>query len=201
MNLNCFTRPNKPMLCKRPNFDIVAPVININAPKLLTVDAGTECHTTPDDVAARMAEYLEYQAPTLHTAGSTLLEPQAGTGQLVQALVDSGVEVWRINTIEKHSGLVDHLNNRFEGLNVNHGDFLTDYKEFTEEYDRVISNPPFSKVIAHVQQAVNCLKPNGIGIFLVPMSYKKIDHEVLEELHSDTFLNCKVFTKIIKITR
>lgn len=203
MNLNCFARPNKPLTCKRPNFDIKVPIVDIHAPKLLKVDSSTECHTTPDHVADLMVSYLEYEPPTIDKAGSTILEPHAGTGQLVQALLNADIESWRINTIEKHNKLVDHMAERFKGLSVNfnQGDFLTDYNEFAGEYNRIICNPPFKQIIKHIDQVYKCLKVGGVAICLVPSTYKKIDHEVLEELDSNTFSYAKVNTKIIRITK
>jgi len=210
MNINCFTRPNKPLVCKRPNFDIKIPLVEIEAPKLLTVDAGTECHTTPDHVADLMVSYLNYEHATLNTASMGVLEPHAGTGQLVAAMLRAGIMGGFINTVELHYKLVEHMRGRFEGtsVNLNQGDFLTDYKIFEysprEEYSgeqRIICNPPFKKIIAHMDQVYKCLRPEGVAICLVPITYKKIDHEVLETLDSDTFAHAKVNTKIIKIVR
>ena len=203
MNINCFSRPNKPLTCKRPNFDIKAPIVNVQAPKLLTIDRGTECHTTPDHVADLMVSYLEYEQATINTASSNVLEPSAGTGQIVNALLNSGIMSGSINTIEKHYKLVEYMRNRFADnfVNINQGDFLTDYNEFNNEYDRVICNPPFKQIIKHIDQVYKCLKVGGLAVCLVPMSYKKIDHEVLEILPNDTFSYCKVNTKIIKISK
>lgn len=210
MNLNCFARPNKPLVCKRPNFDIKIPLVDINAPKLLTVDAGTECHTTPDHVADLMVSYLDYKHASPGRAAMGVLEPHAGTGQLVNALLKSCIRGSCINTVELHYKLVEHMQGRFKGtfVNLNQGDFLTDYKEFEysprEEYSgeqRIICNPPFKKIIAHMDQVYKCLRPGGFAICLVPITYKKIDHEVLETLDSDIFAHAKVNTKIIKIVR
>lgn len=210
MNTNCFTRPNKPLICKLPNFDIKAPVIDIKAVKLLTVDSSTECHTTPDSVADLMVSYLNYEKATVNKSGSSILEPSAGTGQLVNALLKADIMSGCINTIEKHYKLVECLQDRFVDnfVNINHGDFLTDYREFEQSlrdqysgYDRIICNPPFKKIVAHIDQVYKCLKIGGVAVCLVPVTYKKIDHEVLDTLSNDTFLNCKVNTKIIRIIK
>ncbi len=210
MNTNCFTRPNKPFICKRPNFDVKVPIVDMQAPKLLTVDAGTECHTTPDHIADLMVSYLDYKHATIDTAADGVLEPHAGTGQLVAAMLRAGVKGSSINTVELHYKLVEHMQDRFKDtfVNLNQGDFLTDYKEFEynphDEYSgeqRIICNPPFKKIIAHIDQVYKCLRPGGFAICLVPITYKKIDHEVLETLDKDTFAHAKVNTKIIKIVR
>ena len=210
MNINCFTRPNKPLTCKLPNFNIKTPLVLIETPKLLTVDRDTECHTTPDHIADLMVSYLDYEAPTVNNAGSSILEPHAGTGQLVNALLKADIMSGCINTIEKHYKLVECLTERFKDnfVNINHGDFLTDYSMFEQSkhdeysgYDRIICNPPFKKIIAHIDQVHKCLKVGGSAVCLVPINYKKIEHEVLEILPSDTFSYCKVNTKIIRIIK
>lgn len=64
----------------RKEIEVKQPVIC--AP--VVVDRATECHVTPAGVAARMARYL---GPT----GDYLtLEPSAGTGALIKALLASG---------------------------------------------------------------------------------------------------------------
>lgn len=210
MNTNCFTRPNKPLTCKRPDFDIPIPIVDINAPKLLTVDRDTECHTTPDYIADLMVSYLNYEDASIGSAAMGVLEPSAGTGQLVNALLKSGIRGGCINTVERHYKLVRHMQDRFNDtfVNINQGDFLTDFKEFehveNEEYsgeNRIICNPPFKQIIKHIDQVYKCLKIGGQAVCLVPISYKKIEHEVLEILASDTFGFCKVNTKIIRITK
>ncbi len=195
MNTNCFVRPKKPLICKLPNFNIKVPLVTIEAPKLLTVDSSTECHTTPDNVALRMAQYLDVRQY------DNVLEPHVGTGQLINALIESGVSIHYICAIEKHYKLCEFTQEKFPKLKVNQGDFLTDFNEFINEYDKIICNPPFKKIIAHMDQVYKCLKSGGVAVCLVPTSYKKIDHEVLENLNSDTFLNCKVNTKIIRIRK
>lgn len=195
MNINCFTRPDKPLTCKLPNFNIKTPLVLIEAPKLLTVDSGTECHTTTNDVALRMVDYLNVQQH------ESVLEPHAGTGQLINALIESGVSINYICAVEKHYKLCEFTQNKFPKLKVNQGDFLTDFNEFENEYDKIICNPPFKKIVAHIDQVYKCLKVGGVAVCLVPVNYKKLDHEVLEILPSDTFSYCKVNTKIIRITK
>jgi len=210
MNNTCFTRPKKPLTCKRPDFDIPIPIVNINAPKLLTVDRGTECHTTPDHVADLMVEYLDYKDATINEAAHGVLEPHAGTGQLVAAMLRAGFMSGCINTIEKHQKLVEHMQNRFEYtlVSINQGDFLTDFDEFKHRpgdiysgEDRIICNPPFKNIVAHMDQVFKCLKPGGLAICLVPITYKKLEHDILKELGNNTFSYAKVNTKIIRITK
>lgn len=204
MNTNCFTRPDKPLTCKRPDFDVPIPIVDMNAPKLLTVDASTECHVTPSNVAARMASYLRYEHVNLgHERSMSIIEPHGGTGQLVQACLDVGALGSNMLTIEQHHKLVEVLENKFSPfVKIHQGNCFDDYFNFClGEYDRVIANPPFKQVLKHVERIYQFLKVGGIAVCLVPTAYKKIEHEVLDILPNDTFLNCKVNTKIIRIIK
>jgi phospholipid N-methyltransferase len=199
-----FTRPNKPLICKQFNFDIKAPIINeLQAPKMIAVDKSTQCHVTPGNVAGRMVAYMHYEHATVNKTGMSILEPHAGTGQLVQACLDAGILGSHILAIELHHTLCNVLNDKFAPfLSINQGDFLEhDTKDPADLYDRVICNPPFSNVVKHIDKVFECLKPGGVAVCLVPMSYKKISHYICEVLPSDTFANCTVYTKIMRIKK
>jgi len=195
MNLSVYKRPKKPLLCKDFDFSIKNPMLESNAdlsrPKLIAVDSSTECHTTPDQVADYMVECLDYET------GMTLCEPHAGTGQLIAALVLENIDTSLIRAFELNISLCDFVKNRFTDLSVEQGDFL----EVNESFDRIICNPPFKKIIKHMDQVYKCLNKGGIAICLVPITYNKLEHEVIDILEDDTFLNCKVKTKIIKVTK
>jgi phospholipid N-methyltransferase len=195
MNLSVYTRPKKPLLCKEFDFSIKNPMLENNVElsktKLIAVDSSTECHTTPDQVADYMAECLDYET------GLTLCEPHAGTGQLIAALVRENIDIDLIKAYELNFSLCDFVKNRFSDLSIEQGDFL----EVNESFDRIICNPPFKKIIKHVDHVYQCLNKGGIAICLVPVTYKKINHEIIDILDENTFLNCKVRTKIIKIVK
>ena len=206
MNLNCFTRPNKPLVCAMPDFNIKTPLVLIEPPKLLTVDRGTECHTTPDHIADLMVQYLDVKEY------DSVCEPHCGTGQLINALIKNGVKYTNIVGIEKNNKLVEFTLNRFKEyrfLKINQGcvfdRYFDDFKpNDNDEYsgvNHIICNPPFKQIIKHIDRIHSFLKIGGVAICLVPITYKKINHEVLEILPSDTFSYCKVNTKIIKIIK
>jgi phospholipid N-methyltransferase len=202
MDRSLFKRPDKPLVCARPNFDIKAPVVDIKQPKLISVDSSTECHTTPSSIAARMVDYLDIQPATLTTASSSILEPHGGTGQLVQALLDRGVLGGWINTVELNHKLCDFMSERFQDsyVNINQGSIFDDhFDSFVQKYDRIICNPPFRSVVKHIDRIYSFLSIRGVAICLVPIAYKKIEHKTLEVLSAETFLNCQVDTKIIQI--
>jgi phospholipid N-methyltransferase len=204
MNSSLFTRPNKPVICKQFDFNIKAPIITeLQAPKMIAVDKSTQCHVTPANVAGRMVAYMRYEHATVNKTGMSILEPHAGTGQLVQACLDAGILGSHILAIELHHTLCEVLNDKFAPfVCVNQGDFLEhDTSDPENLEDRIICNPPFSNVVKHIDKVYECLKPGGVAICLVPVSYKKLEHEVLEVLPADTFATCTVYTKIIRIMK
>ncbi len=99
MDKTLYQRPNKPrtmLVTKRRE----APEMAFSEVlKILTVDQHTECHVTPLEIAQRMVNYL----------GSTddylTLEPSAGTGNLLQALFDSGHSQNELVAIERDVSL------------------------------------------------------------------------------------------------
>ena len=100
--MNMYTRPNKPktMHVTRRR-DLPRPVFNpVAAP--IYVDSSTECHVTPATVAARMAGLLPNRE-------ASTLEPHAGTGNLIRALIEGGHAPESITAIERHCGLMDVL--------------------------------------------------------------------------------------------
>lgn len=164
---------------------------DLTRPKLLSVDSSTECHTTPNEHALFMAHSLEYKM------GMSVLEPHAGTGQLINGLVASGVSEQDIKGNELNISLCEAANKRFENVEIEQGNFL----DKVYKVDRIVCNPPFKKIIAHMDHVLFCLNKKGIAICIVPYSYKKLKHEILEELPQGTFSNCNVRTKIIKVAK
>lgn len=88
--------------------------------------------------------------------GMRVLEPSAGRGAIVKALLDEGCTVKAIELMEAN---ISHLH-QFN-CSVSQADFL-EYR-VEPEYDAVVMNPPFAKHqdIAHVMHAVHFLKPGG----------------------------------------
>lgn len=166
------------------------------APQVIAVDRATQCHVTPPDVAARMVGYLggkgDYQT----------LEPSAGTGNLAQALLDSGHSPYELTLIERHHALAATLH-RF-GCGVFNRCFLDYAAEATGkiEFARIIMNPPFKEVRQHIAAARGLLGRNGHDrparlVALVPITFDAPGMETLEHLPADTFAHAQVSTKII----
>lgn len=194
-----YFRPDKPMTIpvqRRDRFGKLAPVA-IAEP--VTVDKFTECHVTPDDVAARMVDYLGPQGDWL------TLEPSAGTGQLSRALLAAGHSKYELVQVERHISLAGRL--RSFGSVVNRC-FLEWAAEVAGkvEFPRVVMNPPFSDVRKHVAAALSLMGRNGHTeaprlVALVPITFHHPDAEHLETLPPDTFTTAKVHTKIVRIEK
>lgn len=109
---------------------------------------------TPPELARRLIEAAE------PSPGLTWLEPSAGTGRLLDALlaVDPDAEV---EAVEINPQLVEHLRHRYPSAIVFCGDFM-DYQDAAPE--RIIMNPPFSNAqdVRHILHAFNLLAPGGI---------------------------------------
>ena len=204
---------NRPNIYKRPDKPLTIPVrkrrregeviVDAQAPQIITVDAATECHVTPRDVADRMVDYLGPVGDYM------TLEPSAGTGQLIRALLASGHSPCELCAIERHTGLFNMLH-KIDGIS---GAGLVNrcFLEWTEDarssvtFPRIIMNPPFRKVRQHMVAALSMLGRGGHDsatlVALVPITYQHPDAEEIETLPSDTFASAKVFTKIVRIEK
>jgi phospholipid N-methyltransferase len=111
---------------------------------------------TPPDLARRMVELAEIEP------GMCVLEPSAGSGNIVQAVVDA-VDT-EILAYEINPDLVAHLSRTFPSyrLQARRADFL-EVTDFLGCYPRVLMNPPFDNGadIKHIMHAAKFLKPGG----------------------------------------
>lgn len=205
MDKSLFKRPNKPksMVVTRRRKETPAMALP-DIPKIPAVDQYTECHVTPLAIAHRMVSYLGGMGDYL------TLEPSAGTGNLLQALYDSGHSPYELVAIERHINLCSEIRKRFSGnqtINPICECFLA-YAEKAQgqiEYPRIIMNPPFKKVRQHIKAALSLLGKAGhseaVLVALVPITYSHEDVETLEELPRDTFSLAAVSTKIVRFTQ
>lgn len=200
MKRNVYSRPDKPLKIAVREISRTEKPEHKPLPTPVFVDKATECHVTPNRVAFRMVEYLGPRRPF------SLLEPQAGTGALIDVLLQNGYEQSDIVAIERHNTLAGGL--LYKDVNVINRCFL-DYASEGQgyiQYPRIIMNPPFSAVRAHMASALSLLgrgghKKSAVLVALVPITYQHPDAEELEILPDDTFSTAKVNTKIIRITR
>lgn len=129
---------------------------------------------TPDDLAEDLTtEPLSDLARM--PAGSRVLEPSAGDGQLVRAILDANDEIQvvavepnnkRAALVGDHGGRVTVIHTTFEAYAAGEGR--------GERFDAVVMNPPFavpgqqSVWIDHVLLAWNMLEPGGRLVAVVP---------------------------------
>ena len=97
--------------------------------------------------------------------GHTILEPSAGTGNLIDAVrgVHSDVSV---SFCELNCFLLDILRAKYEGVSGVHflGRDCLELNTDSTSYDRIVMNPPFERGqdIEHVLYTFDFLKPGGI---------------------------------------
>lgn len=191
MNPACYKRPAKPLTssARVPTLaDLDQGGRPTRAPILppLSVPADLECHVTPEHVAHRMAHAL----PDMD--GRDVLEPSAGTGKLLDALrlVHPGA---RVQAVEVYRPLWQRLTDA--GHRATCGDFAEWAASTSQRFDGVLMNPPFRKVRAHVKAARSLLKPGGVLVALVPVTFD--GGQELERLPPDTFAAARVSAKLI----
>lgn len=205
MNSNLYKRPNKPKLVTVKSRKGAPPGALPQMPEgPIYVDTATECHVTPDHIADYMVECLD--ACSDHFC----IEPSAGTGSLISALLRSGHPSNRITAIEKYNSLSALLDKKYadtpllENSNQCFFDFSCDLDtDHRPVYQRALINPPFRKSKAHLNALIgllnNCTSPDWVIVALVPVTYNHINSELIDILPDDTFELAKVNTKIIRI--
>ncbi|WFE89865.1 methyltransferase type 11 [Roseibium porphyridii] len=197
MKKSVYARPNKPMFIPVQYRSPGATPKRTQIDEPLIIDKASECHITPADVAHRMVGYL---GPT---GDYNTLEPSAGTGALVSALLASGHSPSGITAIERHHKLAAKVATL--GVPVIQSCFL-DYAEEAKgkaAFPRILMNPPFSDVRKHIRGALSLLGRNAHAepatlVALVPITYNHEEADTLETLPIDTFSSCRVHTKIIR---
>lgn len=153
---------------------------------------------TPKEVAARLVDIAEIQP------GECVLEPSAGTGNLVQAVIDSGVDT-EILAYEISMGLVHKLAGRWPSyrVQVRQADFL-EVTDFQGQYPVILMNPPFinGADIKHIEHARTFLKPGGRLVAICaggPRQTEKYADYIVDELPPGTFEGTNVRSLILRI--
>lgn len=109
---------------------------------------------TPPDIADQMVALAEIGP------GMTVLEPSAGTGNIMQAIINDD-QAQSIVAVEINSDLASRLQFEYPLSFVHCMDFLGYGRGYL--VDRIIMNPPFSNGsdIKHINHAFSMLKPGG----------------------------------------
>ena len=111
---------------------------------------------TSNDLAQRMIDEACLEPE------HSVLEPSAGTGKLIEAILNDGLTWQNISIVEQNRQLCDVLSKKYK--RVYPGDFLERCSwELGGKFDRIIMNPPFinGSDIKHIEHALTMLKNNG----------------------------------------
>lgn len=136
-------------------------------------DADLGFFETPEDLAGRLVKTAGVR-PGHHT-----LEPSAGRGRIVQALLAAGA---RVTAVERDDGRRRHLASQVDVVGARllhvslHEDFL-DYPGDQPGFDRVVMNPAFCRSgkgdhLDHVRHAHAMLRPGGVLVSVLPDSLR-----------------------------
>jgi phospholipid N-methyltransferase len=165
---------------------------------------------TPQWLARRMAD----EAGIL--AGRRVLEPSAGTGNIIRAIMDNatGADCVHIVAVEINPALAQGLEQqRSKTVYANDSNFSIHCADFLEcngdlgKFDRILMNPPFQNGddIKHITHAITFLKPGGVLVAICangPRQQEKLkplaDH--WEELPADTFKEAGTGVKTVLLT-
>lgn len=157
----------------------------------ITDPKAAELFETPLALGSVAVERLAVQA------GMRVLEPSAGRGALVRALLAAetrlhieAMEAVDENIAGKLAALLSGSSApRLTGVfNVVHGDFLLAEpgRTWLEPFDRVLMNPPFSKRqdIKHVRHAYKFLGPGGVLVAIMSSGVQFRDDKLATEFRA-----------------
>lgn len=127
---------------------------------------------TPPDLARKMVRWAG------ETAGKRVLEPSAGSGNLIKAIQGyaTGADNVRVVAVEHAPTLAESLREtRRMTLYANDRNFEIHCKDFMEcngdlgQFGMVIMNPPFERGqdVDHIRHAYGYLKPGGVLVSVV----------------------------------
>lgn len=196
--------------CLIPSFGCPAPEANEFDALEKQLQQGIEVVTapqlfvTPPWLAARIVERASVQ-PHMR-----VLEPSAGTGNILRALPDSSTRVAvEINPTLANAPYLQAV------AQVHCGDFLTCGDELGA-FDRILMNPPFAKGqdVEHVFHALKFLKPNGrlVAILSAGVTFRQDRRATelreliaqrdgtIENLPEDTFVASGTHVRTVLVT-
>lgn len=133
----------------------------------VVVAVAPQLFPTPPDLARRMVEAAGMMA------GRRILEPSAGTGNLIRAILNdaTGADCCRVVAVEINGQLAQGLRTMRDktvhasetGLQIHARDFLECDEDTLGRFDFALMNPPFKdgSDIKHIEHARRFLKPGG----------------------------------------
>jgi hypothetical protein len=114
---------------------------------------------TPRLVTQRMMSYM-----SLGTEDYTWLEPEAGDGAIIDALIKEGYPAKQIYAIEKEPRRCQIIRESYPGVHIACGDFLKFRNSVGIRFTRIIMNPPFEEGqdMEHIRKAYTLLARGGV---------------------------------------
>lgn len=193
--------PDKRPMYQRPEptkFDALKAVLSGKGGGVEVVVA-PQLFLTPRALAEKVANMA---GPIL--AGRRILEPQAGTGRLIEAAADNacGHDCCSIVAVEINGSLVRGLQEMRDrtlyanekNFQIVHGDFLEQTVAELGLFDVILMNPPFvnGADIKHIKHATGFLKPGGVVVAICangPRQQRELQDlaEHWEDLPAGTF--------------
>ena len=134
----------------------------------------TQFYPTPEKVAKRVVELAEIKE------GMSLLEPSAGTGNLLDA-VPVHCHILCVEPLMENSDVL-----RKKGYNHTVETFESFKEKTTQKFDRIIMNPPFAgqKDALHLMMAYELLKQNGVLTAIISENALYYQTEISDTLRS-----------------
>lgn len=123
---------------------------------------------TPPDVAAMMVSAANIMS------SHKVLEPSAGKGAIVKAILDKHPDLEAMHVIELNPKMIPELRTIASTFLNNHLVVLEEnFVQHNDRYDRIVMNPPFAngQDCAHVRHAYDLLNPGGRLIAIMSRSW------------------------------
>jgi protein-L-isoaspartate O-methyltransferase len=178
-------------------FDALKSALNAG----VRVVSAPQLFPTPPELAARMAK--------LANLGwhDRVLEPSAGTGNLINAIVDAEPTA-KIYAVEINRALCDALpSNLLADGEALCADFLTCTVEQLGRFNKILTNPPFANGVdvAHIKHALHFLERDGVLVALCangPRQQAELRPltETWEELPDGTFADQGTNVRVVLLT-
>jgi len=124
---------------------------------------GKHIKGTPRDVASLMVNWLQIHPNQTYLK---VLEPSAGTGVLLDALIEHGIA--KFDVCELNEALRNGLREKYQ---VN--PMIDCLKIEHQKYDRIIMNPPHKQDVEHLMHMHSLLKPEGRVVCLIHNTFKR----------------------------
>jgi phospholipid N-methyltransferase len=119
------------------------------------ISVAPQLFPTPPSIAENMVELADIDS------NMTILEPSAGTGNLIAAIEETGIKT-EITAVEINHSLSEQLRQKHESCVVENSDFL-ECNGNLGKFDRIIMNPPYKngEDIKHILHAKEFLREGG----------------------------------------